>query len=106
MFMDKIWENQQALLANLNLFDEWEDKYQYIIELGEALPPLEEQYKVDDNLVQGCQSRLWVVASSNDHQINFLRIVKAPFRKDWQQYLSRFFPVLSPRKSFRPNPLF
>lgn len=50
--------------------DHWEDRYKYIIELGDALPHLEERFKTSANLVHGCMSNAWIVAESNDGRID------------------------------------
>jgi cysteine desulfuration protein SufE len=51
------------------LFDSWDDKYEYIIDLGKKLPPLESQYKKDENRVRGCQSTVWLVADYHDGKL-------------------------------------
>lgn len=52
----------EELLEEFELFDDWSEKYQYIIELGDQLDSFPEEFRVDDNLVQGCQSNVWLVA--------------------------------------------
>jgi len=52
----------EELIEDFELFDEWEERYAYIIELGDQLPPLPEELHRDEFLVQGCQSRVWLVA--------------------------------------------
>ena len=47
------------------MFDDWMQKYEYIIELGKELPVIQEQYKVEDNLIKGCQSKVWLHAANN-----------------------------------------
>ena len=54
------------LIENFEFLDNWEDKYRYIIELGEKLPPLEEKYHTDEWKVQGCQSQVWLVPSKDE----------------------------------------
>jgi cysteine desulfuration protein SufE len=49
------------LIENFELFDEWEDRYRYVIDLGRALPPLEPQYHTDAFKVEGCMSQVWLV---------------------------------------------
>ncbi len=49
------------LIENFELFDEWEDRYRYVIDLGRALPPLEPQYQTDAFKVEGCMSQVWLV---------------------------------------------
>ena len=58
--MDSFDERLQELLDDLSVFDNWTEKYEYIIDLGRALPPMPEQYRRDENLIKGCQSRVWV----------------------------------------------
>jgi cysteine desulfuration protein SufE len=57
-----IEEIENEIVEEFSLFDGWDDKYEYIIDLGKKLPPLEEQYKKDENRVRGCQSTVWLVA--------------------------------------------
>ncbi len=53
-------ERIEELLDELAVFDEWTERYEYIISLGKQLPPLPEQYRKEENLIRGCQSRVWV----------------------------------------------
>ncbi len=64
-------ENIENLIENFSELDDWEEKYQYLIELGEKLPPLEEKYKTEDFKVSGCQSQVWLVPVYNGDKINF-----------------------------------
>ena len=57
-----IEETEKEIAEEFSLFDSWDDKYEYIIDLGKKLPPLEDQYKRDENRVRGCQSTVWLVA--------------------------------------------
>lgn len=59
------------LIENFELLDDWEDKYRYIIELGEQLPPLPASFHTDQWKVQGCQSQVWLVPEKRDDQIYF-----------------------------------
>ena len=61
-----IEEVEKEIVEEFSLFDDWEDKYEYIIDLGKKLPPLEEKYKKDENKVKGCQSTVWLAAEYND----------------------------------------
>ncbi len=61
------------LIDNFEFLDTWEDKYRYIIELGEKLPPLDEKYHTEDWKVQGCQSQVWLVPTKDDNgKISFV----------------------------------
>jgi cysteine desulfuration protein SufE len=62
---------QDEIIEEFNMFDDWMDRYEYIIELGKDLPIIEEQYKIDDNLIKGCQSKVWLHATLNDGVIEF-----------------------------------
>lgn len=55
-------EIQDQIIEEFELFDNWNDKYEYIIELGKKLKPLDEQFKVDENKIRGCQSNVWLTA--------------------------------------------
>lgn len=64
-------ERQDELIEDFELFDDWESKYEYIIDLGKQFPPLEEQYKTEENIIKGCQSRVWLHAYMQDNQLMF-----------------------------------
>lgn len=59
------------LIENFEFFEDWEDKYRYIIELGEKLPALDEKFKTDEWKVEGCQSQVWLVPHIKDGIITF-----------------------------------
>ena len=61
----------QDIADNLDLLDDWEDRYRYIIELGQALPPLTEAERNAANLVHGCVSQVWLVTEPQDGQITY-----------------------------------
>jgi cysteine desulfuration protein SufE len=62
---------EQEIIDDFALFDTWEDKYQYIIELGQKLPVFNPQFKTDDYRIKGCQSSVWLDASYSDGRIVF-----------------------------------
>ena len=61
-----IEEIEKEIVEEFSLFDNWDDKYEYIIDLGKRLASLEDQYKKDENKVRGCQSTVWLVADYRD----------------------------------------
>ena len=65
-------ENIEKLTETFSLLDDWEEKYQYLIELGEKLPPLDEKYKTDVFKVSGCQSQVWLVPVYEDKNLSFM----------------------------------
>jgi cysteine desulfuration protein SufE len=62
---------EQEIIDDFALFDTWEDKYQYIIELGQKLPVFNPEFKTDDYRIKGCQSSVWLDASYSDGRIVF-----------------------------------
>lgn len=66
-----IQETQEEIVDEFALFDEWMDKYEHIIELGKDLPLIDEKYKTDENLIKGCQSKVWLHAALKDDKIIF-----------------------------------
>ena len=66
-----IAEIEEEIIEEFGLFDSWDDKYEYIIDLGKKLPPLEEKYRKDENKVKGCQSTVWLVASEKEGRIYY-----------------------------------
>lgn len=69
--MDLINENQQEIVDEFDMFSDWVEKYDYIIELGKELPMIDEQYKTEDNLIKGCQSKVWLHAEMKDGKVDF-----------------------------------
>lgn len=61
----------QDIAENLSFLDDWEDRYRYIIELGQALPPLSEDEKNPENRVQGCVSQVWLVTDRGTDRISY-----------------------------------
>jgi cysteine desulfuration protein SufE len=64
-------EIQDEIIDEFSGFDDWMDKYQLLIDLGNEQEPLDEKYKVESNLIDGCQSRVWLQADYMDGKINF-----------------------------------
>ena len=69
--METINEIQDEIIEEFSSFDDWMDKYQLLIDLGSDQEPLPEQYKTEQNLIDGCQSRVWLQADYEDGIINF-----------------------------------
>lgn len=64
-------ELQDEVVAEFSDFDDWMDRYQLLIDLGSEQPPLEERYKTDQNLIEGCQSRVWLHAEEAEGKVVF-----------------------------------
>lgn len=69
--MEKIAELEAQIISEFELLDDWMDKYNYLIELGKTVPMIDAKYKTKNNLISGCQSRVWLHASYDDGLISF-----------------------------------
>ncbi len=64
-------EKQDQIIEDFEMFEDWMDKYEYIIQLGKDLPEMDSAYKTDDNLIKGCQSRVWLQPHYENGQLCF-----------------------------------
>ena len=64
-------QKQDEIIEEFSMFEEWMDKYEYIIDLGKHLPLISAEYKIDNNLINGCQSKVWVHAEYKEGKIFF-----------------------------------
>ena len=69
--MNTINDIQDEIIEEFDGFTDWLDRYALIIDMGNAVPPLDEQYKTPDNLIDGCQSRVWLQADYADGKVHF-----------------------------------
>ena len=67
----KIKEIQEEIIDEFSMFDDWMQRYEYIIDLGKNLPLIQEEYKTDENLIKGCQSKVWLHGEQNGDKIVF-----------------------------------
>ena len=67
--METIKNIQAEIIEDFEMFDDWMQKYEFLIDLGKELAPIEEKYKIEDNLIKGCQSRVWLHAEKQDGKI-------------------------------------
>lgn len=68
---DSIAERETEIIQEFELFDDWMGRYEYLIELGRALPPLDDAYRTDDYKIKGCQSQVWVHPELRDGLVHF-----------------------------------
>jgi cysteine desulfuration protein SufE len=66
-----IQETEQRLISEFDQFEDWIDKYNYLIELGKELPPMNDNHKTESNLISGCQSQVWLHASYENGKLIF-----------------------------------
>ncbi|HPE86225.1 MAG: SufE family protein [Bacteroidia bacterium] len=86
-----IKEKTDQLVNEFSLFDEWMDKYTYLIELGKTVPPIDEDKKKEENLIKGCQSRVWLDATLAEGKIHFTADSDAIITKGIAALLIRVF---------------
>ena len=92
-----IKEIQEEIIEEFAMFDDWMDRYEYMIELGKSLPLIDEKYKVEENLIKGCQSKVWVHAEMNDEKISFTADSDAIITKGIVAILIRAFSNQHPK---------
>lgn len=63
--------SSKEIVEDMAFFDDWEQRYQYIIDLGKSIPPIDESLKTDENRVRGCQSSVWLVSTERDGKLQF-----------------------------------
>lgn len=66
-----IKEAQEEIIDEFSMFDDWMQRYEYIIELGKSLPLIDEKYQVEENLIKGCQSQVWLHAEEQEGKVIF-----------------------------------
>ena len=93
-----IKEIQDEIVDEFSMFDDWMQRYEYIIELGKTLPLIDEQYKTEDNIIKGCQSKVWLTASEEDNKINYLADSNTDITKGLISLLIRVLSGRSPEE--------
>ena len=93
--MKPINEEQDAIIQEFEIFDDWLDRYEYLIELSNDLEPLDAKYKTNEYLILGCQSRVWLVAEMQDDRVIYRAETDAIITKG---IISLLIRVLSGRK--------
>ena len=71
MVIQTIQEKQDEIVSEFEVFDDWMEKYEYLIDLGKDLPLIQEELKTEERLIEGCQSRVWLNADFNDGKMQF-----------------------------------
>ena len=68
---NSIKDIEEEIVDEFNMFENWIDKYDYLIDLGKSLPKIDNEYKVKDNIITGCQSQVWLHAKQEDNKVVF-----------------------------------
>lgn len=101
-----IQEIQNEIVEEFSMFDDWMQRYEYIIELGKSLPLIDEKYKTDENIIKGCQSKVWVYAEEKDDKVVFTADSDAILTKGIIGILIRAFSNQSPQAILDANTSF
>ena len=88
---------QDEIVDEFSMFDDWMQRYEYIIELGKNLPLIKEEYKVDENLIKGCQSKVWLQGEKDNDKIVFTADSDAILTKGIIAILIRVFSNQTPK---------
>ncbi len=97
---------QNDIIEEFSMFEDWEERYQYMIDLGKTLPLIDDQYKTEDNIIKGCQSKVWVHAEMNAEKIHFTADSDAIITKGIIAILIRVFSNQSPKDIIEANTKF
>ena len=98
IIMSTINDIQDEIIEEFSSFNDWMDRYQLLIDLGNEQPPLDDQYKTESNLIDGCQSRVWLQADYNDGRIQFTAESDALIVKGIVALLIRVFNNRTPQE--------
>ncbi len=95
--MPSIKEIQDEIIDEFSMFEDWEERYQYMIDLGKTLPLIDEQFKTEDHIIKGCQSKVWVHAQMEDDKVTFTADSDAIITKGIIAILIRVFSNQHPK---------
>jgi len=99
-------EIQSELVDEFSMFDDWMERYEYMIELGKSLPLIDSQYKKEENLIKGCQSKVWLHAELINDKIVYTADSDAIITKGIVSILIRTFTNQSPSEILAANTSF
>ena len=98
--MDKISSN---IIADFELLSDWEEKYRFVIELGQELESLEQNVKIDQNLIRGCQSKVWLVCKYDEKKLYFYGDSEALITKGIVSLIIKLFSGRSAKEILEDN---
>jgi cysteine desulfuration protein SufE len=94
---------QKNIIDEFSMFDNWEDRYQYMIDLGKSLPLIDPKFKTEDHIIKGCQSKVWVHADMDDEKVKFTADSDAIITKGIIAILIRVFSNQHPKAIIEAN---
>ena len=98
-----IQEIQAEIVDEFSMFDDWEERYQFMIDLGKSLPLIKEEFKTEDNIIKGCQSKVWLKGEQRDGKIAFTADSDAILTKGIIAILIRTFSNQKPQDILDAN---
>lgn len=101
-----IKEIQEEIIDEFAMFDDWVERYEYIIDIGKSLPLIETKNKIDLNLIKGCQSKVWLHADFNDDKVLFTADSDAILTKGIIALLLRVYSNQNPKDILDSDSLF
>ena len=99
----KIETIQNELIEEFSMFDDWMERYEYMIELGKSLPLIDTKYKTDENIIKGCQSKVWLHSEFKNEKVIFSADSDAIITKGIVAVLVRVFSNQSPQEILSAN---
>jgi cysteine desulfuration protein SufE len=93
-----IKEIQEEIIDEFSMFDDWMERYEYIIDLGKSLPIIEQKNKLDENLIKGCQSKVWLYSEIENERIKFSADSDAILTKGIVALLLRVYSYQKPKE--------
>lgn len=97
---------QEEIVEEFGLFDSWDDKYEYIIDMGKKLKPLDDSFKTDENKIKGCQSTVWMVSEFTDGKVYYKAESDAVIVKGLVSLLIRCLSGHAPKEIVEANLFF
>ncbi len=101
--MNTIESIQNEIVEEFSLFEDWMQRYEYMIELGKSLPLIDEKYKTEDHIIKGCQSKVWIHADLEEDQLKFTADSDAIITKGIIALLIRVFSNQHPKDILEAN---
>jgi cysteine desulfuration protein SufE len=98
-----IKEIQDEIVDEFSMFDDWEERYQFMIDLGKTLPKIKDEFKTEDNIIKGCQSKVWLHGEQIDNKIVFTADSDAILTKGIIAILIRTFSNQNPKEILDAN---
>ncbi|NBC27317.1 MAG: SufE family protein [Bacteroidetes bacterium] len=101
-----IEEKQDRIIREFQALSDWQERYKHIIKMGQKLPPLDDKYKVEENLVRGCQSQVWLTTDTEDQKVIFNADSDAAITKGLVAMMVNFYSHEEPDTILTHNPEF